>query len=513
MKTLFYLTPPKQVKNDTIAYCYCDESVERWLDDITNIKEAGQQLHNYVRDMNTVQLDNKARLSALEKLKPYFDKLKISLHPKMASAGYPKEYDVLDAVKLIIAIDKEFAKGYWSILKELKEKKSFFFKNKNIGLSLYRILESFSEINLYLKVNGEPYPSMIWLDIHSLYAMSLKLGINGEQILIDNKEGPCIGFLYNRIILFSLLDFSALLPREIFTSYSIVGEVSELIKIIDNPVYGKKNQCVIVVDEDVAPCWLSNYTKSKKCRFIVTSAIISYMAKKKLTIDKKASRFSPANLFKTGAICSELINNVELMLYGDYTPTRLLFTDRVSCYFSMGLSQAFNFRNNLEDNDSSVEYFAETSSDKFLSTNCENNGILSIGSLISLRKESSEKWNRVLCVVKTIKVTQRSKVIFDLSLVTLQYNVAYLEIINNVNKEPRIEVLIFDVSHGNEPVQKYFITESFLLDINAHYTLILPKKSFEIVISEQTHIGVSCLQYKFKLASVSLVDHGLDYKA
>ena len=126
----------------------------------------------------------------------------------------------------------------------------------------------------------------------------------------------------------------------------------------------------------------------------------------------------------------------------------------------------------------------------------ENDGVLSIGSLVSFRKTDALPHQRSLGVVCKIQLPkQDNKLIFELTVIAPQaYAVTYQELDARADVEPR-KALLYGVKNGGEE-RSYIILESFMLKDGDVLRMFLGQENFPIILNGRKNIGLGYWQFE-----------------
>src|SRR5690606_2027993 len=96
----------------------------------------------------------------------------------------------------------------------------------------------------------------VWIDIHSLYKLSVKLKKESTKVLSDPSKSTktvSIEECYCQIVLLCLAKPAGLMQTEIVGVFNFLEKLSSLISFEHKPIDNQSAQCIILTDEDQGP--------------------------------------------------------------------------------------------------------------------------------------------------------------------------------------------------------------------------------------------------------------------
>ena len=177
MKNSFFLVIPTQQKNSQRLKEFETKALQHWITELptANPGLATRLLHDLLIDFNTIEMTTQMRLDALELLSPSVYDIEDYLRSRLIKTGFPKEENDKKILTVLISIEKEFTIGYWMVLKELTKRDVGWFQGKNAALAIQRSIKGLSSIIISHFIMGMPIPDWVWIDLHSLYNLSVKI--------------------------------------------------------------------------------------------------------------------------------------------------------------------------------------------------------------------------------------------------------------------------------------------------------------------------------------------------
>ena len=183
-------------------------------------------------------------------------------------------------------------------------------------------------------------------------------------------------------------------------------------------------------------------------------------------------------------------------------------------YFSIGLASTFELLTSLNPHPN-IEFLTETTSDKSLSLNSKAPGIVSIGSLISLRKSDQPQNIRSFGVITRITVGfLESNVDFEIQILSERVIPATF-IDKSMEADEEHKQALFFIKRSGQEDKSYLIIESFMLKNGDTISLFIEDESFPVILTDKKNIGLGYWHFECrKLAEeiqVNEVKKGYDF--
>jgi hypothetical protein len=503
VKNSFYLVTPEQKNNEEWLASYEKEAINEWLSSlpITSPGFATQLFCNFVKQFNATEMPVQQRVETAELLRPYFLKLKQSLYPLLSRFGFPKGEGDQKIFSLLISLERNFTISYWLIVEELTYRGVNWLQGKTTALAIQRTIKGLSGIIVSYQMMYLPAPDWVWLDLHSLYKLSLKTKKESTKVPDEtNASGKGLSpeESYIQILLFSLTQPNGLMQREIDQVYKLINSVSRLVKIVKKPVKDQEAQCVISIDEDRQPF----LTASDSLRNVPTFFLNFSPLYKALNSPNKFSSLEQPR-FEALGFAKKMSKKMprELFEYTTnqwkYTPRshRPLFTDRLDRHVTIGLTHTYLLQTLPEEN-ASREVLAQSFSECELSTSRLNEGVLSVGSLVSYKKAESKEDSLHLGIVKKITIPKlRSDVIFELTLLSQQaHAVDYLNDDENSKNGP--QKALFYRKKNKSKSKSYILIEFYTFDNGDTIRLFIDDKDLRVTLENKKCVGLGYWQFE-----------------
>ncbi|MFI3220982.1 MAG: hypothetical protein QX189_17990 [Methylococcales bacterium] len=524
MKNSYFLVIPKQQKNPSRLREFEDAALTSWIAELpaANMGLATRLMHDFIIDFNAIEMPSPLRLNALELLRPSILMIEDYLRSRLMRAGYPKEENDQKILSVLVAIEREFAIGYWIVAKDLTRRAVGWFQGKSTALALQRCIKGLSGIVISHFIMGMPIPDWVWMDLHSLYKLSVKIDKNAIKIASDtnqitksNSPEDC----YLQILLLSLVDPTGLMQKEILLVDRFIETIISLVSLKSTPMCGYSMQCVVFTDEDKPPFYQENVTSKKDSSvlYIDFSRLQKVLEHKEKLIDITDARFSSVQMQKNtdGKLTGELLDYLEQRWAGISLQGEPLFGDRLNRYIAIGLASTLDLQDITDVRDKkALEFLAQSESDKLLSCVFIQTGVLSVGTLVSFRKTDMLEHNRLLGVVDKIVVTKQSgKIIFGMKLIAPQFiSVEYNQFFeppvsngsgtasNSTTSNNSATPATIDLKKGlfyatNE--QEYIITDTFMLkDDDTLRIHPANNESFSATLKNRKNVGLGYWQFE-----------------
>lgn len=505
MKNSFFLVIPIQQNNPQRLKDFSIKVLQQWITELptANPGLATRLLYDFVKEFNATAMDSQLRLEALELVRPSMLVIEEYLRSRLIKAGFPKEDNDKKILDVLVAIEKEFTIGYWIVLKELTRRHVSWFQGKNAALSIQRCIKGLSSIIVSHFLMGVAIPGWVWIDLHSLYKLSVEIKKDTTKIANDidqsNKASTPEG-CYKQILLLSLADPTGLMQKEILSVYSFIETIDFLVGLEHEVVAGQPMQCIISTDEDKPPHYQvdGNAKNDPAVLYMDFTRLFKAMQQKEKFASATEARFSSMYVSKSNSInpSSELLDYLGHRWSGIDLQETLFFSDRLDRYIAIGLDATFDLQNSLEaDTGKNPEFLAQSGSDQLLSCVFEKTGVLSVGSLVSFRKTDMPEDKRSLGIVNKIVVAkQNGKIDFGMQLLTQQSTaVTYRQADASEKDEPQKALFYNGREQGDE--KSYIITDSCMLEGDTIH-LFIPQEGFFVALKNRKNVGLGYWQFE-----------------
>ncbi len=516
MKNSFFLVIPPQIKNTERLKLYEEENLSQWLIDlpIANPGLATRLFHDFIKEFNTTEMDVQLRLDTLETIKPRFLDIEGYLRARLTQTGFPKGENDQKIMDVVVSIEKEFTLSYWIIVRTRTRSRSNigWFQGKNTALALQRTIKGLGNIVTTYYMMCLPVPDWVWIDLHSLYKLSLR--VNKEKTKVPDdldkiSATHSVTDTYMQILLLGLTNSAGLRQKEVQQTYDFLDEFSNLAKLVKKPINVQMLQCLVLLDEDSSPSFKHNYKdlESEKL-YIDFTQLYKLMDQREKIVSETQERFNTINIASDTEhkLPSELIDYLEQQWIGNELQKTPSFSDRLDRYFTIGLENTYALLQHSNDEKNlqhELEFFAESSSEYGLSCNKPKDGFLAIGSLISFRKTDAPTNKRDLGVVNKIIIPKKKSagIEFEVKLLATKiYVITYSLIKHNKAVHKPQNALLFAIKISNEN-QHFIIVNSYLLKTGNVVELNLPKNTFITKLVNKKNIGLGYWQFECERVS------------
>lgn len=518
MKNSYFLVIPKQQNNPLRLREFEENALTNWIAELptANVGLATRLMHDFLVDFNAIEMPSQLRLNALELLRPSVLVIEDYLRSRLMRTGFPKEENDQKILAVLVSIEREFAIGYWMVLKELTRRTVGWFQGKNTALALQRCIKGLSSIVVSHFIMGIPVPDWVWMDLHSLYKLSLKIDKNTLKVTNDDNQANKASSAeecYLQILLLSLVEPTGLMQKEILLVDSFIETICSLVSLKATSVYGSDMQCVVFTDEDQPPLYQSGVVNKKDSSvlYIDFTKLQKLFEHKEKLIDVTEARFSSVQMQKktNGKLTAELLDYLEQRWAGVCLEGDQLFSDRLDRYIAIGLAATLDLQDTLSDSDKKeLEFLVQSESDRSLSCTFTQTGLLSVGSLVSFRKTDMPEHTRLLGVVdKLIVAKQSGKIIFGMELLTPQvvsvdYNLldsdgfaaAHESVKNGVHvaHEELKKALLYSINEREDCL----ITDTFMLKDDDMLRIHTHSDSFSVTLKNRKNVGLGYWQFE-----------------
>jgi len=506
VKNSFFLVIPAQQSDPELLSPYEKEAVNQWILELptANPSLSTRLLYDFIEGFNKIEMPAQQRLETLELLRPSFLVIEDFLRSRLIVSGFPKGENEQKIFNVLILIEKNFTIGYWMVIRELTHRDAGWFQGKNVALAIQRTIKSLSEIVVTHYMMFAIAPDWVWIDLHSLYKLSLKTKKEATKVPDSTRLPAKVSTAedcYKQVLLLSLTDPSGLMQKEIGLVYQFIGTICQHIRIETQPVESQKTQCIVLMDEDAKPFWVKG-DETIDSSIVYLDFLKLYKAIQAVDkfSDKNEARFSSIHVLKkvSEKMPAGLFEYISQCWVGEATEGAAFFSDRLDRCIAIGLDATHSLQDASEQVDShALESLAESFSDRELSCQFKKEGVLSIGSLVSFRKTSDTEFRRALGVVKKITIPrQGSNIIFELSAITpISYAVSYINLDAGESENEPHKALLYGVK-TNKGEKSYLIVESFMHKNEDGMRLFMNESDFPIVLGNRKNIGLGYWQFE-----------------
>jgi len=514
LKNSYFLVIPKQQKNPLRLREFEESALTSWIAELptANVGLATRLMHDFIIEFNTIEMPSQLRLNALELLRPSVLILEDYLRSRLMRTGFPKEDNDQKILGVLVSIEKEFSIGYWMVLKDLTGRTVGWFQGKNTVLALQRCIKGLSSIVISHFIMGLPIPDWVWLDLHSLYKLSVKIEKNTIKVANDENQANKASSpedCYLQILLLSLVDPTGLMQKEILLVDKFIETIDSLVSLKSAPVLGHSLQCLVFTDEDKPPLYQQSDITTRKdssVMYIDFSKLQKIFEHKEKLIDVTEARFSAVQRRKKPP--AELLDYLEQRWAGVSFEVEPLFSDRLDRYIAIGLASTLDLQDVLNTSDKKeLEFLVQSESDKLLSCVFTQSGVLSVGSLVSFRKTDMPESVRLLGVIdKVIVAKQSGKIIFGMKLLTPEFiSVDYNQLdsagfaVNEAQKNGTAvtkDEFKKGLFYSTDKHEDYIITDTFMLKDEDSLRIHTNQDSFSVTLKNRKNVGLGYWQFE-----------------
>lgn len=504
MKNSFYLVIPEQNKNNEFLLSYDKASVNQWVSSlpIANPGLAAQLFYDFVKKYNATEASLQERLQVIELLRPCFFKIKRSLCSQLIGSGFPKGDDEKNVFELLVSIEQEFTLGYWLVVREITHRNIKWLQGKNSALAIQRTIKGLAGIVTSYSLMFLPVPDWVWIDLHSLYKLSVNLKKEKTKVPDETTllgKGTSAEDSYIQVLLFSLSAPAGLMQREMHKIIDLIDAVSQFVSIEKLPVNDLNVQCVVLIDEDRKPHFNTDKNQIEAPSiFLNLTKLLNNLSQSNKFSSKQHTRFGVTGFTKKESkkISEELLNYLRERWGGIDLKGDLLFSDRLDRYIAVGLSDTYSLlssNKNLKHED-----LAKSFSETQLSCQFSKERALSVGSLVSYRQTTAPEHKRYLGLVNKITMPKlKGRIVFEiLSLSQQIYAVNYMDMKDGLNSKIELyKALLYRVKI-NSTEKTYILMASGAYKNGDIVRMFMKEKYFPIMLGGGENIGQGYWQFE-----------------
>ena len=514
MKNSFFLVIPTQETKPERLKEFEPKALEQWLFELptANPGLATRLIQDFIADSNTLKMPLQLRLDALELMRPKVHIIEDYLRSRLISTAFPKGENDLKILQVLTSIEKEFTIGYWIVLKELTHRQVSWFQGKNIGLTLQRCIKGLSSVVISHFLMGLPIPDWVWIDLHSLYKLSVKLKKDTLKIAdrtnnINNASSPeeC----YRQIILLSLSRPTGLMQKEILQVYGFIEALFPLYSLSATAIEAQQMQFAVLTDEDKPPfVQIEMHTaRSATTLYLDFTRLYKALEKKDKFIDPTQTRFASLHVLKNNEEkpSYELLSYLEHRWLGIELQKTASFSDRLDRYFAIGIASAHSLQSltkqQKKKEENEQEILVHSESDRLLFCSFNKVGILSVGNLVSFRKADPSEQKRSLAIINELIVAkQGNKISFGVSLITSQYSAVYYAM---PDTEVSYKGLFYNADEQFGEAS-FLIVDNFMLKEGDHIKMQLNQEHINLLLTNKTNVGLGYWQFECQRIAVTI---------
>jgi len=470
---------------------------------------ATRLLHDFIVEFNTLPMPLQLRLDALEQLRPKVLIIEEYLRSRLIKAAFPKEDNDLKILQVLTEIEREFTIGYWMVLKELTYRKVGWFQGKNLSLALQRCIKGLSSVVISHYIMGLPIPDWVWIDLHSLYKLSIKLKKDTVKVpdatnLSAKASSPeeC----YRQIVLLSLSRPTGLMQKEIIQVYGFIENLFPFFSLSAEANEGQQYQFAILTDEDKPPfVQMEMYTaRDSATLYVNLTGLYKALEKKEKFVNLGQTRFASIHIKNQEERPTiELLEYLEQRWLGLELQNEAIFSDRLDRYMTIGMAPAHSLQSLslsqnkfISNSESDQEILAQSESDRMLNCVFSKTGMLSVGNLISYKRVDQPGSKRTLAIVNELIVAKQSgKISFGVSLVTMNYYPVYYTMHNATEKDPPLKGLFYN-AEGQLDDSSFLVVDSFMLKEGDLIKMQIGQENIFLVLKNKKNIGLGYWQFE-----------------
>jgi len=219
------LRVPKLKKPGGSIFKTNPESLNKWVGNLplVNIELSAGQLEFGLSEINSVELSSGDRLEALELLTPPVTHVARSLEKKYQGKRFPLGKDHLSKSNQVIGLYLAMATGYKLLVATLNSETN---TDARLAAPMQRAIRYLSESLIASYQIYSQHRAGIWEDLHTLYALAEKHGLQAHQetdTTLQKPELTTVETAYKQILLLSLAGPYGLRQSEIRLVYNLLG--------------------------------------------------------------------------------------------------------------------------------------------------------------------------------------------------------------------------------------------------------------------------------------------------
>jgi cyclic-di-GMP-binding protein len=512
VKNSFFLVIPAQETKPERLKELEPKALEQWLSELptANPGLATKLIQDFIGDFNALKMPHQLRLDVLEQIRPKVLIIEDYLRSRLIRTAFPKEENDLKILQVLASIEREFTIGYWIVLKELSGRQVSWFQGKSLALTLQRCIKGLSSVVISHFVMGLQIPDWVWIDLHSLYKLSVKLNKDTVKVPdatnhINKASSPeeC----YRQILLFCLSRPTGLMQKEMLQVYSFIETLFPLFNLGKEAIEGQRFQFAVLTDEDAPPfVQVEMYTANESgTLYLDLTKLYKAIEKKDKFVSLSQTRFSSMHILKNyeEKPTAELLDYLGQRWLGLELQKEAIFSDRLDRYMAIGIAPAHSLQSSgstqgssLGNRENDQEILVHSESDRLLFCVFSNTGILSVGNLISFRRADQPGSKRSLAVVNELIVAkQSSKISFGVTLITTHYHAVYYAMDNASDKDAPLRGVFYNVDEQLGDAS-FLIVDNFMLKEGDYIKMQMNQESIRLILKYKKNVGLGYWQFE-----------------
>jgi cyclic-di-GMP-binding protein len=220
------LRVPKLKKPGGSIFKTNPESLKKWVENLplVDIETSAGQLEFGLSEINGVELPSRDRLEVLELLTSPVMHVTRSLEKKYLGKRFPLGKDHLNKSNRVIDLYLAMATGYKLLVAALDRETN---ADTLLATPMQRAIRYLSESLIAGYQIYSQHRTGIWEDLHTLYALAAKHGLQARQVSDTTLQKPdltTVEIAYKQILLLSLAGPYCLRQDEIRLVYNLLGQ-------------------------------------------------------------------------------------------------------------------------------------------------------------------------------------------------------------------------------------------------------------------------------------------------
>jgi cyclic-di-GMP-binding protein len=509
VKNSFFLVIPVQETRPERLKEFEPKAMEQWLLELptANPGLATRLIHDYVTNFNKLKMPLQLRVDALEQMRPKVLIIEEYLRSRLIGTAFPKGENDLKILQVLASLEKEFTIGYWIVLKELTHRQVSWFQGKNLALTLQRCIKGLSSIVVSHFIMGMPIPDWVWIDLHSLYKLSVNL--KKDTVKVSDSTNLSVKAsspeeCYRQILLLHLSRPTGLMQKEILQVYGFIESLFPLFNLNQVAIESQQMQFAILTDEDKPPfVQFEMHTKRDSATlYIDLTRLFKALEKKDKYITQTQTRFTSIHILKNQEEkpTLELLEYLEQRWLGIELQKAAIFGDRLDRYMSIGMAHAHGLQNisspRHTGNENEQEILVHSESERLLFCTFDKPGILSVGNLITFRKADQPIQKRCLAVINEMIVAKQSgKISFGVNLLTNHYDAVNYAMANSGDAEPLGKGLFYN-SDDQLVEASYLVVDNYVLKEGDLIKMQLNQENIYVILKDKKNVGLGYWQFE-----------------
>lgn len=255
-----------------------------WVNNLPlgSIGDSSRILFNALRTLNTAEIPFNVRIVITEQILPAIQLIQRNLEKKYIDSALPLNDKLVKIAKLNKQLCSLMANSYkCCVVDAARDDNAKKTESNQLIVAIHRSISYLSEIMVQTSMVYEGFPSRNWRELHQLFALAERLGLERTPVTDSNSDNRELTILdqYKRILLFAISSPYRMRQREIRAVYRKLNDWIEHVRLRKktDEKYDTKSAFVVSLWSDEMPIHgtIGEVEQNPHLRLISTKRLIS----------------------------------------------------------------------------------------------------------------------------------------------------------------------------------------------------------------------------------------------